>query len=398
MSKKNRRTMTGSTAHSGQSMAWFLGGDDGGDIRVPGYTSLAHNPEILSGVGKIAQLIGSMTIHLMANSKGGDIRIKNELAKHIDVSPNRYMTRSAWMQDIVRTMLLDGRGNCVVWPMTENGLLGDLFKIPPGSVSFRSDGYGYKVQISGREYDPGQLLHFIVNPDPDEPWRGQGYQIALRDVAKNLKQAAGTERAFLESKWKPSLIVKVDALTDEFSSREGRKKLLDDYLDTSEAGEPWMIPADQFSVEQVKPLSLDDLAIADTVTLDRKSIAAILSVPPFLVGAGNYDKDEWNNFIGTTIGPIATAIQQELTRKLLISPDWYFKFNVRSLYNYDLQTLAQVYDDQYIRGICSGNEVRDVLGMTPKNGLDDLVLLENYIPRGMIGDQKKLIQEDTKNG
>ena len=194
----------------------------------------------------------------------------------------------------------------------------------------------------------------------------------------------------MSSKWKPSIIVKVDALTDEFSNPEGRKKLLESYAMSGEAGEPWLIPAEQFSVEQVKPLTLSDLALADFVKLDRQLVASILGVPPFVLGVGEFKREAWNSFISTTIMPIAQNIQQELTRKLLYGPEYYFRFNSRSLYNYDLRELAAVADDQYIRGIMTGNEVRDWLNLSPKDGLDDLIILENYIPRGMIGDQNKL--------
>ena len=338
----------------------------------------------------IARLISSMTIHLMENTEDGDIRIRNELSRKLDIDPNDNMTRSSFVHWIVRVMMLEGNGNAVVYPEFRRGYLRNLQPIPPSFASFIPDGWGYRVVISGREYDPDDVLHFRLNPGSYYPWLGEGYRVALADVANNLKQAAATEKGFMSSKWKPSIIVKVDALTDEFATASGRKRLLEDYAMSGEAGEPWLIPAEQFSVEQVRPLTLSDLALADFVQLDKRTVAAILGVPPFVLGIGDFHREAWNNFINSTIMPIARGMEQELTKKLLYDPAWFFRFNVRSLYSYDLRDMAEVADNQFVRGIMTGNEVRDWIGMPPKEGLNDLVILENYIPRGMIGEQNKL--------
>lgn len=394
MSKNKNKKMKTRAEPKSKTISYLCSQEAFETLTCQGYTSLDHNPEIVTAVNKIAKLVGSMTIHLMQNTDSGDIRIRNELSRKIDINPNENMTRSSFIQWIIQTMYLYGDGNAVVYPQFRRGFLRDLKPVPAAMVSYIPDGiWDYTVSINGKEYNPDQVLHFILNPGNYYPWRGQGLQVVLMDVANNLKQAAATEKGFMRSKWKPSIIVKVDALTDEFSSPEGRSRLLDDYINTSEVGEPWMIPAEQFQVEQIKPLSLSDLALADMVQLDKKTVASILGVPPFLLGIGDFHREEWNNFVSSTIMPLAKMIEQELTKKLLYSPDLYFRFNSRSLYNYELRDLASIADDQYIRGIMSRDEVRDWIGLPPASDEEELIILENFIPVGMIGDQKKLNQE-----
>lgn len=361
------------------------------DMTCSGYTDLAHNPEICAAVDRIASLIGSMTIYLMQNTDGGDVRVKNGLSRVVDIDPNEYMGRSNFIQWIVKTMLLDGRGNAVVLPKTRKGLLKRLDPIPSAFVSFVEYGErSYKISISGKEYDPKDVLHFAINPDSYYPWKGTGYSIVLADVANNLKQAASTEKGFMQSEWKPSLIVKVDAMIDEFSSPEGRAKLLDEFASSNKAGEPWLIPAEQFSVEQVRPLTLSDLALADFVKLDKTTVATILGVPPFVLGVGEFKRDEWNNFISSRIMPVAQILEQEFSRKLLYSPDFFFRFNVRSLYNYSLEETIKAGAEMVDRMAMTRNEWRSWIGLPPSEGMDELLALENYIPVDRLGDQKKL--------
>ena len=66
--------------------------------------------------------------------------------------------------------------------------------------------------------------------------------------------------------------------------------------------------------------------------------------------------------------------------------------------NWDLKTVADVFCTMGDRGYVDGNEARDQLGLSPREGLDELRILENYIPASMSGQQSKLVGNENNGG
>ena len=392
MSKKKRQKRYGRdapTARSATAAGVVLANADAWKIFcADGYKPVIQCPEVQMCIGVYADLIASMTIRLMRNTDKGDVREKNELSRRLDIAPAKYMTRMDFMRVLVAALM--GTGNQVTIPIYKKGLLEQLKPLPPAQVSLEAVGLDdYEIVFRGRRYAPDEVLHFRLNPDPNQPWRGRGYAASLQDVVKGIRQANATKQAIQESP-SPSIIVKVDGLTDELKSVEGRKALAKQYLDASEDGRPWFIPSEAFSVEQVKPLTLSDLAIKDSLELDKRSVAAIFGVPPFMVGIGEYQQDAYQHFLTTRVMAVAREIEQVLTAGLLWSEDLYWSLNPRSLYNYALNDLINVGKEMVDRAAMRRNEWRDWMGMPPDPEMDELYLLENYLPTKMLGKQKKL--------
>ena len=55
-----------------------------------------------------------------------------------------------------------------------------------------------------------------------------------------------------------------------------------------------------------------------------------------------------------------------------------------------MQELSQIALNMRNAGLMTGNEGRNWMDLPPMDGLDELVMLENYIPADRLGDQAKL--------
>ncbi len=369
------------------------------DLISENYTKLSDNPEVRMAVDCIADLVSNMTIQLMQNGETGDKRVKNALSRVVDIEPNQYISRKTFIQWLVRSMLLEGEGNAVVKPRVVRGEIVELIPISPYKLTFNvsDDDFKYSITFDNKEYDPNELLHFVLNPSIERPFIGTGYKVSLRDIVGNLKQASATKKGFMSSEYMPNIIVSVDSDSDDFSDEEGRERFEQMYLKRKEKGKPWIIPEGMIDVQQIKPLTLNDLAINDAVTLDKKTVAGIFGVPAFLLGVGTYNKDEFNNFINTKILSIAQIIQQTLN-KLIIEEDMYFSFNPRSLYNYSLTEMVSAGAQMAQLNALRRNELRNWIGMPPDAEMNDLLVLENYLHQDDLDKQNKLIQNDNEEG
>ena len=188
----------------------------------------------------------------------------------------------------------------------------------------------------------------------------------------------------------PSVVVSVNGDSDELANEKGRNAIIKSYLKTTNAGEPWIIPADMMKVDQVKPLTLKDIAINESVEIDKKTIAGLIGVPAFFLGVGTFNKEEYNTFINTRILSIAQIISQALTRDLLISPKRYFRLNPRSLYSYNITELVSAGSQMVQLAAMRRNELRDWVGLAPDPEMENIIVLENYLNQDDLDKQKKL--------
>lgn len=362
--------------------------------QTEGYMPLHKHPDVKVCIKKIADLVSSMPIYQMQNAGGiGNVRLVDGLSRKVDIDPNPYLTRKTLIYKCVEELLI--YGNSFLLPVYDRqGLLQELKPIENRTVSLNplNDG-GYVAKISNTDFASDEIINFVNNPSYDYPWQGRSYRVQLADVLRNIKQSGDIKSDFYTKHYRPGLIFFFNGDSDVFDSEEKRDEVFKKWI-KSKPGQPYAFPEGLIDIKTFQNMSLSDIAINESVELDKRFVAALIGVPAFFLGIGDYDEKEYNNFIDTTIRPIAEILQQELTKKLLLAKDRFFKFNINSLKAFDMDSrLSSMYEGKAM-GVFNADEVRVVAGYEP-TGLPEMTeynMLENYIPVKDASKQKKLLQ------
>lgn len=385
-----------------EEISYFLGPEAYETMCGTTHRTVANDPDVNTGMNLISNLIASMTIKQMENQdKGPDKRIIDGISRIIDIAPCKGLTKQQWITRIVKNLIL--HGNAYVIPTySEQRYLKELVPVKNSDVRIDKSESPYGIIVNGESFSYSEFLHFKINCGIDS-YFGEGIKVTAKDVVEDLSRTGALTKEFMTNRFMPSVIIKVDTKHINMANKKGPvkkedgstvegKNLAQKYIDQTSTGQPFVIPAGLLEVEQIKPMSLVDLAVNDNVKLSKSWIASILGIPSFLLGVGDFKQAEYNNMVSTTIMFYAKAIQDELTAKVLDSPRRYFKLNPASLYNYDLVQMGNLMSRLRTMGVTTGNEVREKVGMDPSDldGMDDLIALENYIPVEDLGNQEKL--------
>ena len=378
--------------------AW-LGSDEFDDFcQTNNYIKFDTYPDVKTCIKIYADLISSMTIHLMENTEYGDKRIHNALSRFLDIEPYKYTTRKTLIYKTVEELMLTG--NSILLPVYRHGedtnYLEQLVPTSQSDVMYNKleDG-GYDIKHGNKIYRHDEIIHFVNNPNFAQPWYGESYKVYINDILLNLQQGQKIKSDYYTKHFKPKIVFLFNADADVSSSKEKRDELYEKWIDTK-PGQPYILPGALVDFKHFPAMSLADIALDSNTKIDKLAVANIFGVPGFMVGIGDFNKEEYNNFINTRINPIVKEMQQEMTQKLIISPNMYIKFNIDSLKVFDTDTRNQFLLSGKSLGIFSANEIRIETGYEPidKPEMNEYSMLENYIPINKIGEQNKLTGGD----
>jgi HK97 family phage portal protein len=123
----------------------------------------------------------------------------------------------------------------------------------------------------------------------------------------------------------------------------------------------------------------------ETRGFNVEDIARYFNVPVSLLTENNQNAESIQiQFLTQCLTPFLVLIEDELNRKLITDPDLYFDFDERTLIRTDMKSMAVYIKTLTDAGIMTANEARELLGLPPKEGADDLVIPYTDVDQNLV--------------
>ena len=345
---------------------------------------------VYSCVKVLSESVSSLPLNLYTRTPGGVVtRQVDKLDRLVSIAPSEDQTAAELWAYVVTSICLHGNAYVYI-TRTSKGVPVQLLPIPAQNVSVHVDGNNvtYRVTVGEPpqnrviEMSSRELLHFKsltldgyvgMSPITYNNALVSGERAAV-DYANRIYADGATPRGVLEVEGTLSDDA-FNNLRDSWNNAHGGSRN-GNQVALLESGVTF------------KPISMtpNDVQLLETRKYSRNEIAGIYRVPPHMIGA--LDNATYSNiapqgaeFHRYTLAPWLNMMEQRLNLTLA-GPGQLFKFDVSGLTRSDLQTEAESYGKLISMGVLNPNEVRERMGLNPRDGGDDYISETNNLAFG----------------
>ena len=339
---------------------------------------------VYSCVKVLSESISSLPVNLyQKNSTGGSLRVESNLDRLVSVAPSADMTASEMWQYVVTSVCLHGNGYVYV-AKTNSGKAVELRPLDPRSVQIETSGGSVRYKFDmpdGKQVvmSSDNVLHFKsltldgytgLSPISYNAAVVQGDKAAV-DYANRIYTEGATPRGVLEVEGSLSDEA-FDNLKDSWNAAHGG---------TNNGNRVALLESGV--VFKAISMSPQDVQLLESRRYSRSEIAGLYRVPPHMIGAlenATYSNiaHQGAEFHRFTLAPWLTMIEQRLNLTLASTGE-RFRFDTSGLTRSDLATESESYSKLISIGVLNPNEVRERMGLNPRDGGDEYISETNNL-------------------
>lgn len=322
------------------------------------------------------------------NNKGyRRLGIKHPAYRLINTEPNIHMSRYAFWDSMISSMLL--RGNAFAYIVRDNNaVVTSIEFLSPSLVTIIDDENGHIQAYAHPKYgwiEPCNMIH-IANYTYD----GEHGVSTLDFAMQTAKLSVDSERhaeGFFRGGANLSGVISVNrALTPK-----QKRAFLESWYSTFDpvTGRPNGVAIMEADMD-FKPTTVDpeSAQLLETRRYQTEEICRFFGVSP--VKAYDLTKASYSSieatqlaFLTDTIQPLLSKIELEVGRKLFTTEEkdkYIVHFDTSSLIRTDKEALSNYYTKMYQLGVLTANDIRKQLDMEPIDGGDTAFVQSNLVP------------------
>lgn len=346
------------------------------------------NTTVEACVATISQTLSMLPLQHTKRLPSGEIEIlENSHASKVIRKPSPFQTKSEFLVDIVRTLLLEGNGYAIA---TRNGnyQIDALYPVRRLSPMVSPD---YKeVYYSGGGYDLFQpeemiparnVLHLRMHTTT-HPLKGETPLTNAALSASTGTSIQGHTNRFFENMARPSGVLETDMTLTKEQANQLREMFNDVATGQDTGGMPILTAGLKY---HPLTMSATDAEIIKAYDMSREDIASVFRVPPMLLGMDakqtSVNAEQILKFwVSTGLGFIMEHIENRLDTLFDLPVNEHLNFDTDFILSPNFKDRIDGYKSAVTGGLMTPNEFRAKEGLAPTDGGDKCYIQQQNVP------------------